>query len=70
MPDLEGLGEEIRRLRAEQGLTPGELAQRSRVRVEDVLAIEHGEQMPLRNIVVNIAGGLGASPMAFLRMLD
>jgi transcriptional regulator with XRE-family HTH domain len=70
MPDLEGLGEEIRRLRAERGLTPAELAQRSRVRLEDVLAIEHGEQTPLRNVVVNIAGGLGASPMAFLRMLD
>jgi transcriptional regulator with XRE-family HTH domain len=70
MPDLEGLGEEIKRLRDEQGLTPAELAQRSRVRIEDVHAIESGEQMPLRNVVVNIAGGLGASPTAFLRMLD
>lgn len=70
MPDLGGLGGEIRRLRIEQGLTPAELAMRSRVGVEDVLLVERGEQMPLRGVVVNIAGGLGASPTAFLRLLD
>lgn len=70
MPDLRGLGEEIRRLRIEQGLAPAELALRSRVDLEDVLMLERGEQMPLRGVVVNVAGGLGASPTAFLRMLD
>jgi transcriptional regulator with XRE-family HTH domain len=70
MPDLEGLGEEVRRLRTAQGLSPAELAQRSSVRVEDVLLIERGEGVPLRNTVVNIAGALGASATAFLRMLD
>lgn len=70
MPDLEGLGGEIRRLRREQGLTLAELAERSGVRIEELLLVERGEQLPLRNTVVNIAGGLGASPTAFLRMLD
>lgn len=70
MPDLEGLGEEVRRLRIAQGLSSAQLAQRSGVRVEDLLLIECGEGVPLRNTVVNIAAALGASATAFLRMLD
>jgi transcriptional regulator with XRE-family HTH domain len=70
MPDLEGLGEEVRRLRTARGLSPAELARRSGVRIEDVLLIERGEGVPLRNTVVNIAAALGASASAFLRLLD
>jgi len=69
MPDLRGLGAEIRRLRIEQGLTPEQLAERSRVKVADLLAVEAGEDQPLRNTVVSLAKGLGVSPTALLRMM-
>lgn len=69
MPDLKALGEEIRRLRIEQGLTPEQLADQCRVKLADVLAVEAGEEEPLRNTVVQLATALGASPSALLRMM-
>lgn len=69
MPDLKGLGEEIKRLRVEQGLTQEQLAKLCRVKAEDVQLVEEGEREPLRNTVVALATGLGVSPTALLRMM-
>lgn len=50
MAETETIGERIRRLRKEQGLTQGQLAEKSNVSMRSIISYEKGQHFPQRRI--------------------
>lgn len=64
-PELQALGQTIRRLRKEQRLTQEELAYRSGLHVNYIGGIERGERNVGVKAMFNLARGLEVNPSAF-----
>ncbi len=60
------LGEHIRTLRKQNGLTQVELAERAQVTEATVRRLERGRQSPYTPSLVAIAGALGVKPDALI----
>jgi transcriptional regulator with XRE-family HTH domain len=66
-PDLRFLGEAIREIREQRGLSPGELASAIGVSRARLVALEEGRVEPDYLLLVAVSKGLGGRTSIFLR---
>lgn len=69
-PEHAALGEAVRRLRTEAGLTQEQLADRASTDITQVGGIERGLRNPTYETLVRLAAGLGTSVSALLALAD
>lgn len=69
-PALERLAQEMKRLRAAQGLTYEQLAELSGLSRRGVIALERGERVGGVGTWVKVASALGATSSEFFSVLD
>jgi transcriptional regulator with XRE-family HTH domain len=66
MTDLLLLGKAIGQIRAERGLSVGELAAAAGIEIERVQALEAGQLDPDYELLLTLAEGLGVRPSALV----
>ena len=69
-PDIALLADEMKRLRAEAGLTYEQLAERTRMSRRSVIAYEQGDTMGTLRHWFRISDALGVQFSQFVQMLD
>lgn len=69
-PDHAALGEAVRRMRREAGLSQEQLAERASTDFTQVGGIERGQRNPSYSTLLRLAAGLGTSVSTILALAD
>lgn len=69
-PDLAALGEAVRRLRTEAGLSQEQLAERAATDFTAVGGVERGQRNPSYSTLLRLAAALGTSVSAIVALAD